>query len=123
MDDTSTGLRGMGESFKLLKESFMALAEDRIALAKVEAQQEKYRLIQIFIWISAAIVTGMLAITFASLTLLYLFRHSAPIAVLGGLAGAYALAVVLIIVGFKRLVAKHPIPFPEPEAETEERDA
>jgi uncharacterized membrane protein YqjE len=113
MDDAPHGLAGLGQSFAQFKDAIIGIAEDRIALVKLEAQEEKYRVIQIFIWISAAIVTGMLAITFASLTLLYIFRERAPFAVLAGLAVAYAISVVVIVVGFKKLVAKHPRPFAE----------
>jgi uncharacterized membrane protein YqjE len=113
MEEDPSSTPALGESFRVLKDAFGRMAQDRVALAKVELQLEKYRLIQIFIWISAAIVTGMLALTFGSLTLLYVFRHSAPVMVLSCLALAYALAVVFIILGFKRLVAKNPVSIPD----------
>ena len=83
----------------------------RLELIAIELQEEKLRLIQTFIWISAAVFTGMLAITFASLTLVYLFWVSARLAVLGGLTVLYASAFVAIIVAFRRYLARQPKPF------------
>lgn len=53
----------------------------------------------------------MMAVTFASLTLVYLFWESARLAVLGGLAGFYAAALVAIIIAFRRFLARQPQPF------------
>ncbi|MDB6167359.1 MAG: hypothetical protein JWM88_223 [Verrucomicrobia bacterium] len=122
MEDAPSHSPGLGPSLRHLKDACLGLAEDRIALVKVELQEEKYRLIQTFIWISGAIVSGMLAMTFGSLTLFYLFHETAPLAVLGGLAGLYAAAVILIVVGFRRLVSKYPKPFAnEPEKSPDAR--
>ena len=43
-----------------------------------------------FIWISAAVFAAMMTLTFASLTLVYLFWESARLAVLGGLTAFFA---------------------------------
>ena len=53
----------------------------------------------------------MMTITFASLTLVYLFWESARLAVLGGLTTLYAGALVAIIVAFRRYLARQPKPF------------
>jgi len=89
----------------------LATVQDRLELFSVELQEEKFRLILTFIWISAAIFTGMMAIAFASLTLVYLFWESARLFVLGGLTLIYALALVIIIVSFRRFIARQPSPF------------
>ena len=104
----SAGLLG---SFRTLGDSLLALLQNRLALFSVELQEEKFRLIQIFIWISAVVFTGVMAITFASLTLVYVFWESARLAVLGGLALLYSGALVAIIVSFRRYVARQPKPF------------
>ena len=85
--------------------------QDRLELFTVELQEEKFRLIQTFIWISAAVFSGMLAITFASLTLVYLCWESARLAVLGGLAVFYAGIMVAIIIAFRRFLTRQPGPF------------
>lgn len=104
----SPGLLG---SLRDLGDGLLGMAKDRIELFSVELQEEKYRLIQIFIWISAALFSAMLAITFASLTLVYLFWDTARLAVLGGLTVFYAGLLVMLIVLLRRFIARQPLPF------------
>ena len=52
-----------------------------------------------------------MAITLASLTLVYLFWESARIVVLGGLAGLYGGSFIAIVIGFRRYLARQPRPF------------
>jgi uncharacterized membrane protein YqjE len=106
-----TATPGFLNSFRALGDSLLATVQDRLELFSVELQEEKFRLIQTFIWISAAVFTGMMAITFASLTLVYLFWESARLAVLGGLTVFYAGALVAIIIAFRRYIARAPSPF------------
>ncbi|HEY5552049.1 MAG TPA: phage holin family protein [Opitutaceae bacterium] len=103
-----TGFLG---SFKTLGDSLLGTVQDRLELFSLELQEEKFRLIRIFLWISAAVFTGMLAVAFGSLTLVYLFWESARLAVLGGLTAFYAVALVVIIVTFRRFLARQPSPF------------
>ena len=102
---------GFLSSLRALSDGLLASAEDRIKLLTVELQEEKFRLIQTFVWICAAVFTAIMAITFASLTLVYLFWESARLAVLGGLTIVYAGAVVAIIIAFRRFLARQPSPF------------
>ena len=111
MENTASAGPGFLSSFRLLGDSLLATVQDRLELFSVELQEEKFRLILTFIWISAAIFTGMMAIAFASLTLVYLFWESARLFVLGGLTLLYALALVIIIVSFRRFIARQPSPF------------
>ena len=111
METSNHSREGFLSSFRVLGESLLANVQDRLTLVSVELQEEKFRLIQTFIWISAAIFTGMMAITFASLTLVYLFWESARLAVLGGLTLLYSGALVAIIVALRRFIARQPSPF------------
>jgi uncharacterized membrane protein YqjE len=106
--DSPPGFLG---SFRVLGESLLAGVQNRVELVSLELQEEKYRLIQIFIWISAAIFTVVMALTFASLTLVYLCWESSRLAVLGGLALLYSGAAVVIIIAFGRYLARQPRPF------------
>jgi uncharacterized membrane protein YqjE len=101
----SPGLLG---SFRNLGESLLASLQDRIALVSLELKEEKFRLIQVFFWISAILFSGAMAVTFASLTLVYLFWETSRLAVLGGLALLYSAAFVCIIVAFRRYLARQP---------------
>jgi uncharacterized membrane protein YqjE len=103
--------QGFLESIRTLGDSLLSSVQDRLKLFGVELQEEKLRLIQIFIWISAAVFTGMMTVTFASITLVYLFWESARVAVLLGLTIFYAAALVIVVVSFRRYLARQPSPF------------
>jgi len=98
-------------SFRALGDGLLGSVQDRLALFSLELQEEKYRLIRIFVWISAALFTAVMAIAFASLALVYVFWESARLAVLGGLAFFYAAAFIVIAIAFRRYLARQPRPF------------
>ena len=111
MENPFSSSPGFLQSVREFADSLLASVEDRIQLISVELQEEKLRLIRIFIWISAAIFTGMMAITFASITLVYLLWESARLAALGGLTLLYVTGLVIIVVSFRRYLARQPKPF------------
>lgn len=94
-----------------LGESLIASVQDRVELFSVELQEERVRLVQTFLWISAAVCTGMLAISFASLAVVVLFWQDARFGVLVGLAAFYAAALLLIVLAFRRHLSRLPKPF------------
>jgi len=103
MEPATPASAGFLHSLRALGDGLLATVQDRLELFSVELQEEKFRLIQIFVWISAAVFTGMMAIMFASLTLVYLFWASARLAVLGGLTIVYTGALVAIVIAFSPL--------------------
>jgi uncharacterized membrane protein YqjE len=111
MEKTSPARPGFLGSFRALGDGLLAGIQDRLALVSLELQEEKFRLIRIFFWISAAVFTGMMALAFASLTLVYFFWESARLAVLGGLALFYATALAIILVAFRAYLQNQPRPF------------
>jgi len=111
METASPSPAGLLSSLRSLGDGLLAMAHDRLELFSVELQEEKYRLILTFVWISAAVFVGMMSIAFASLTLVYLFWESARVVVLGGLTVFYSGALVLIVVAFRRFIARQPRPF------------
>lgn len=111
METAAPAGKGILNSLRSLSDNLLATLQDRLALLSVELQEEKFRLVQIFIWISAAIFTAMMAIAFASLTLVYAFWESARLAVLGGLTLLYVSALIVIVVAFRRFLARQPKPF------------
>lgn len=104
----SSGFLG---SLRTLGADLLASAQDRLRLLALELQEEKLRLIQVFIWISAAVFTGVMAVSFASFTLVFLFWESARLAVLGGLTLFYLAALAVILVAFRRFLRRQPRPF------------
>jgi uncharacterized membrane protein YqjE len=111
MEKTTSGSAGIMGSLRALGDSMLASVEERLELFSIDLQEEKFRLIQTFVWISVGLFTGMMAVMFASLTLVYAFWESARLAVLGGMATFYAVTLVLIIVAFRRFIARQPRPF------------
>ena len=109
--DTPPPAPGILGSLRLLGADLLATVRDRLVLFSVELQEEKYRLVQVFIWISAAVFAGVMALAFASLTLVYLFWESARLAVLGWLALFYTAALIVILIRFRRFLARQPRPF------------
>lgn len=108
METVSAGLLG---SVRSLADNLLGSVHDRIELISVELQEEKQRVIQIFVWISAAIFTGMMAIAFASFTVVFLFWESARLAALGGLTLLYTAAAVATVLTLRRQIARQPKPF------------
>jgi len=102
---------GLLDTLRALGDSLVGSLHDRLELISVEVQEEKHRLIQTFVWISAAIFTGMMAIAFASLTLVVYFWSTARVAAIGGLTLLYAGAAVAIIVALRRHLARQPRAF------------
>ncbi|HUG13308.1 MAG TPA: phage holin family protein [Opitutaceae bacterium] len=117
METSTSDQAGFLNSLRTLGDSLLGTIQDRLKLFGMELQEEKFRLIQIFIWISAAIFTGMMAITFASIALVYLFWESARLPVLIGLTVLYSGALVVIVLAFRRYLARQPSPFNDTLAE------
>jgi uncharacterized membrane protein YqjE len=111
MDGETPAPNGIIGSLRSLGDGLLSSVEDRLELFAVEVQQEKFRLIQMEFWIWGVIFTGMMAITFASLAMVYIFWESARVAVLGGLAVMYSVAFVAIIIAFRRFLMRQPLPF------------
>jgi uncharacterized membrane protein YqjE len=111
METATPGPAGFLSSLRSLGDGLLASAQDRLELVSIELQEEKLRLIRMFVWVSAIVFLGMMAVVFGSLTLVYLFWESARLAVLGGLTVFYAGALVVMIVAFRRHLARQPDPF------------
>lgn len=104
----ATGLLG---SLRGLTDNLLSSAHERLELLALELHEEKFRAIQLFIWISIAIFSAILAITFASLAVVYLFWESARLAVLTGFAVLYAIVFASIVVYCRKVIARQPKPF------------
>lgn len=107
-DHGSAGLLG---SVRALGDGLMAAAENRLGLLSVELQEEKLRLIQTLIWTGAAVFAGMMAMTFASLLVVYLFWADARLPMLGGLTVFYLAALLACTIGLRRCLTRQPRPF------------
>jgi uncharacterized membrane protein YqjE len=97
-------------SLRSLGDGLLATVQERVELFALELREEKFRVVETLIWVGAVFGVGMLAIIFGSLTLVFLFWDTARIAVLGGLAAFYFIALVGLILGLRRCLARQPTP-------------
>jgi uncharacterized membrane protein YqjE len=111
METRAPGPSGLLGSLRGLADGLIGSAHDRLELLAVELHEEKHRLIEIFIWISAIVFLAMLAMVFASLAIVVLFWESARVAVVCSLATLYIGALIAVAVGFKRYLKRQPKPF------------
>ncbi len=111
MTAPSAAAGGFLGSLRRLGDSLLAGLQGRVTLFSLELQEEKFRLIQIFVWISATVFTGMMAAVCLSLTLVFCFPSGSRLAVLGSLAGFYTAAAVVLVIAFRRYLARQPVPF------------
>jgi uncharacterized membrane protein YqjE len=99
---------GFLESFRFFADGLLKSAQERVELFSLELQEEKLRLIQTFIWISAASFAAAIALIFGSLTVVYLLWDTARVALLGGLTVVYTAAAVAIVVAFRQFLTRQP---------------
>jgi uncharacterized membrane protein YqjE len=107
---SSSASTGLLASLRRLGDNLLATVHDRIELVAVELQEEKLRLVQTFIWISTAVFTGMMALVFVSLTIVYLFWDQWRLGVLITFAVVYSLIFVAVVLAFRRHLAREPRP-------------
>lgn len=111
MDTRAPGSSGLLGSLRTFLEGLIGSAHDRLELLAVELHEEKHRLIQIFIWISAIVFLALLAMVFVSLVLVVLFWETARVAVVCSLAGGYVVALIVTLLGFRAYLKRQPKPF------------
>lgn len=111
MSTPPPALDGFVSTLQALGESLLTGLHSRVELISLELQEEKFRLIQTFIWISAAVFTAAMAVTFACLTLVYFCWESTRLTALGGLAVFFTGSLLAIILTFRRFIARQPRPF------------
>jgi uncharacterized membrane protein YqjE len=114
---SSSGLLG---SLRGFADGLVGSVRDRVELITIELQEEKHRLIQLAIWLSALVALALLAIIFVSIALLVVFWETARVPVAIGLAAVYLLGFAAVAIGFKRYLARQPKPFAGTLAELRE---
>jgi uncharacterized membrane protein YqjE len=102
---------GLIRSVRELADGVVGSVHDRLALIAVELQEEKFRLIQSFLWLGAAFFTGLLAVGFLSLTIIYCCHGDARLVALIAMTVIYSGALVWVVLAAKRHFARESRPF------------
>jgi uncharacterized membrane protein YqjE len=116
---SSSDESALGAQVRELGDRLLASVHGRIELISIELQEEKFRLIQTFVWISSAVFIAMLAITFASIALVFAFDESLRLTVLGCLAALYFTAFLATVIAFRSYLGRQPRPFADTLEEIE----
>lgn len=111
MESRAPGPSGLLGNLRGLADGLIGSAQDRLELLAVELHEEKFRLIQIFIWISGIVFLAMLAMVFISLAVVVLLWDTARMTAVAGLAVAYSAALLAAMLGFRRYLKTQPKPF------------
>jgi uncharacterized membrane protein YqjE len=111
MPDSSTSSPGLIQSVRELADGLVGSVQDRLSLLAVEFQEEKFRLIQAFLWLAAIFFSGLLAVGFLSLTIVYCCQGTARLVALIVLTVAYGTALAVFALGARRHFAKESRPF------------
>lgn len=110
MDTQAPSPSGLLGSLRGFADGLLGSVHDRVELLSVELHEEKYRLIQVILWISGIVLSGVLAVIFASLALVFLFWDS-RLTVVVLLAALYAAAFGTTVFLFRGYLRRQPRPF------------
>ncbi len=111
MESSHPASSGFFKNLSGLGDSLLGALQERIELVSVELQEEKYRLVRLIIWGGAAVFAGVMTLSFATLTLVYLLWDTARLAALGGFALLYGCVLAWVIVMLRRQFTHQPKPF------------
>jgi len=111
MDDPLSSSPGVITAARELLDGVLGSVHDRLELLAVEVQEEKFRLIQSFLWLGAVFFTGMLALLFLSLTFIYCCQGTARMVALLVVTAVYLLGAIVLILGARRHFAREPRAF------------
>jgi uncharacterized membrane protein YqjE len=122
MNESPPVFSGILGTLRRLADDGLGAVKDRLELIAIEIEEEKTRLIRLCIWISAAVVAGLLALILFSFTIIYLCSPGVRPYALVGLTLIYAAVAIFIVRGVRHSVATAPRMFATTTAElTEDR--
>ena len=120
MEARAPGSSGLLGSLRGFADGLLGSLHERIQLFAVELQEEKFRLIQILIWVSCLVLLATLALVFASFALVVIFWDTARVTVVVSLAAVYSLGLVGLAVAFRNYLKRQPKPFAATISELQE---
>jgi len=111
METPSSPSSGFLSSLRALGDNLLGALQSRLTLFSIELHEERLRLAQFVIWLTAALFTGVMALAFGSLALAFWLWQSSPLLAVTVLAGVYLVAFVVVALAFRRYLARQPRPF------------
>jgi uncharacterized membrane protein YqjE len=108
---------GVGSPLRRLAESILAVVENRLSLATVELNLEKYQAIEVLFWGAACFSLGFLAMLLLTFTVVVVFWESGRLTVLIGLTLVYLFGAAAAFFALKHRLKSWPTPFTETIAE------
>lgn len=111
MENPSAPSPGFLTSLRELGDNLLGALQSRLTLFSIELHEERLRLAQFVIWLTAALFTGVMALAFASLALAFWLWHSSPLLAVTVLAAIYFVAFVVVAIAFRRYLARQPRAF------------
>jgi uncharacterized membrane protein YqjE len=111
METRAPGSSGLLGSLRSFADGLLGSVHDRVELLSLELQEEKFRLIQTCLWITAIVLLSLLTIVFGSFALVVWLWETSRLTAIVGLAGVYLVGTIAAVVLFKRFLARQPPPF------------
>lgn len=99
---------GLLATLRRVADGLLATLQDRVALVGLEFEAEKARIFRAHLQLGLALMSGLLALSFASLTVLYLLWERAPLATLLAITAGHAGACALLCAALRRTIRTQP---------------
>ena len=109
-DERPAAPAGFMASIAGIGDNLISTLQERIELISLELQEEKFRAIRLLIWMGAAVFAGVMALSFVTLTIVYLFWDTARLGVLAAFAIFYSAALAWVVAKVRGTLAQ-PKPF------------
>jgi len=111
MDDSPESSPGIFGSLRRLAGGLLATAQNRVELFALELQEEKCRLIELVIWVSALVALGLMSLAMVTLTIVVVFWDNGRLAALITLSVLYLLATAGGCWALRNRLRKQSLPF------------
>lgn len=95
MNEPNENAGGILATLRNIVDGGLALIEKRLELLGVELHEEKCRLVEMFLWASALVAFGLMALTLLTFVIVFLFWESARVPALVVLSLLYLLGAFL----------------------------
>jgi uncharacterized membrane protein YqjE len=95
MNEPNESAGGILATLRSIVDGVLATAEKRLELLGLELHEEKCRLVEVFLWASALVAFGLMALTLLTFVAVFLFWENARVPALVVLSLLYVLAAFL----------------------------